>query len=92
MDIINVNRIKPKMLLYSRNYNNALYGNDIMELSISTSLYDSMRLREFELEQSAKKYHIQLQRLAGKKAVDSLDMYQYDFDSVLYKDNKGGNK
>ena len=63
-----------------------------MELSISTNLYDSMKLREFELEQSAKKYHIQLQRLAGKKAVDSLDMYQYDFDSVLYKDNKEGSK
>ena len=83
---------RSKMLLYSRNYNNALYGNDIMELSISTNLYDSMRLREYELEQSAKKYHIQLQRLAGKKAVDALDMYQYDFDSVLYKDNNGGRK
>ena len=83
---------RSKMLLYSRNYNNALYGNDIMELSISTNLYDSMRLREFELEQAAKKYHIQLQRLAGKKAVDSLDMYQYDFDSVLYKDSIGGEK
>ena len=83
---------RSKMLLYSRNYNNALYGNDVMEIAISTNLYDSMRLREFELEQSAKKYHIQLQRLAGKKAVDSLDMYQYDFDSVLYKDSKGGGK
>ena len=83
---------RSKMLLYSRNYNNALYGNDIMELSISTNLYDSMRLREFELEQAAKKYHIQLQRLAGKKAVDSLYMYQYDFDSVLYKDSIGGEK
>ena len=46
-----------------------------------------MRLREFTLEQSAKKYHIQLQRLAGKKAVDSLELYQYDFDNILYKGN-----
>ena len=87
---------RSKMLLYSRNYTNALDSSDIMELSISTALYDSMRLREFELEQSAKKYHIQLQRLAGKKAVDNLEMYQYDFDSVLYKDSestsKGGKK
>ena len=88
---------RSKMLLYSRNYTNALESSDIMELSISTALYDSMRLREFELEQSAKKYHIQLQRLAGKKAVDALEMYQYDFDSVLYKDaekdnGKGGKK
>ena len=83
---------RSKMLLYSRNYTNALSGDDIMELAISSTLYDSMRLQEFYLEQSAKKYHIQLQRLAGKKMVDSLDMYQYDFDSVLYKDSKKGGK
>lgn len=82
---------RAKLLLYSRNYNNALYSNDVMEIAISTNLYDSMRMQEFELEQSAKKYHIQLQRLAGKKTVDALEMYQYDFDSVLYKD-KGGKK
>jgi len=81
-----------KMLLYSKNYNNALNSYDIMEIAISTNLYDTMQLQEYELEQSAKKYHIQLQRLAGKKAVDALDMYQYDFDSVLYKQKEGGNK
>ena len=78
--------VRSKMILYSKNYSNALAGNDIMEISISTALYDSMRLKEFELEQSAKKYHIQLQRMAGKKMVDSLEMYQYDFDSILLKD------
>ena len=77
---------RSKMLLYSRNYANANKSNNVLEIAISTSLYDSMRLQEYDLEQSAKKYHLQLQRLAGKKAVDSLDMYQYDFDSVLYKD------
>ena len=77
---------RSKILLYSRNYNNALYSDDIMEVAISTNLYDSMRLQEYQLEQSAKKYHIQLQRLAGKKVVDALDMHQYDFDSVLYKE------
>jgi len=75
--------IRSKMILYSKNYSNAIAGNDVMEIAISTALYDSMRLKEYELEQSAKKYHIQLQRLAGKKMVDSLEMYQYDFDSVL---------
>ena len=76
---------RSKMLLYSKNYSNALETNDLLEISISSSLYDSMRLRELNLEQSAKKYHIQLQRLAGKRAVDSLELYQYDFDSALYK-------
>ena len=87
---------RSKMLLYSRNYSNALNNSDVLEIAISTSLYDSMRLQEFNLEQQAKKYHILLQRLAGKKAVDSLEMYQYDFDSLLYKDsgkpNVDGNK
>ena len=83
---------RSKMLLYSKNYSNALDGKDILEISISSSLYDSMRLREFNLEQSAKKYHIQLQRLAGKKAVDSLELYQYDFDSMLYKDASESDK
>lgn len=87
--------VRSKMLLYSRNYSNALRSSDVMEIAISTALYDSMRLQEFNLEKNAKKYHIQLQRLAGKKIVDSLEMYQYDFDSVLYneQDNdakKGG--
>lgn len=76
---------RSKMILYSRNYSKALDGGDILEIAISSSLYDSMRIQEFNLEQSAKKYHIQLQRLAGKKIVDSLELYQYDFNSVLYK-------
>lgn len=79
---------RSKMLLYSRNYTNAMNHSNILELAISSSLYDSMRLQEFQLEQSAKKYHIQLQRLAGKKIVDSLEMYQYDFDNMLYKGGK----
>jgi len=47
-----------------------------------------MRLQEYDLEQAAKKYHLQLQRLAGKTAVDALEMYQYDFDSILYKSSE----
>lgn len=87
---------RSKMLMYSRNYSKSLEGQDILEIAISSSLYDAMRIQEFNLEQSAKKYHIQLQRLAGKKVVDGLELYQYDFNTVLYKDeasgklNKGG--
>jgi hypothetical protein len=87
---------RAKLLLYSRNYSNAVQYSDIMEVAISSSLYESMKLQEYNLEQSAKKYHIQLQRLAGKSVVDNLEMYQYDFDAVLYKNttdnSKGGKK
>ena len=82
---------RSKMILYSRNYSKALEGSDVLEIAISSSLYDAMRIQEFNLEQSAKKHHIQLQRLAGKKVVDSLELYQYDFNSVLYKDDGGKN-
>ena len=77
---------RSKMILYNRNYSKALDGKDVLEIAISSSLYDAMRIQEFNLEQSAKKYHIQLQRLAGKKVVDALELYQYDFNSVLLKD------
>lgn len=78
---------RSKMILYSRNYSKALDGKDVLEIAISSSLYDEMRIQEFNLEQAAKKYHIQLQRLAGKKAVDALELYQYDFNTVLYKNS-----
>jgi hypothetical protein len=82
---------RSKLLLYSRNYSNAMSSSDVMEVAISSTLYNSMKLAEYDLEQSAKKYHIQLQRLAGKTVVDNLEMYQYDFDSILYS-NQGGKK
>ena len=83
---------RSKMILYSRNYSKALDGGDVLEIAISSSLYDSMRIQEFKLEQSAKKYHIQLQRLAGKKVVEALEIYQYDFDAVLYKGGSSDGK
>lgn len=83
---------RSKMILYSRNYTKSLNSNNVLEIAISSSLYDEMRIQEFNLEQSAKKYHIQLQRLAGKKAVDALDLYQYDFNNVLYKGGKDEKK
>lgn len=83
---------RSKMLLYSRNYAKAMDSGQVLEIAISSSLYDSMRLQEFNLEQAAKKYHIQLQRLAGKKVVDGLELYQYDFNSVLYKDANSAKK
>ncbi len=78
---------RSKMILYSRNYSKALDSGNVLEIAISSSLYDSMRIQEYNLEQASKKYHIQLQRLAGKKIVDSLELYQYDFNAALYKDN-----
>lgn len=76
---------RAKLLLYNKNYSKALETNDLLEITISSSLYDNMALEEFYYMQNAKKYHLELQRMAGKKVVDKLNLYQYNFDSALVK-------
>ncbi len=79
--------IRSRELLYSKNYAKALDEEDFLEIAISSSLYDDMQIEEMKYLQSAKKYHLELQRLAGKKVVDGLNLYQYDYNSALV----GGN-
>lgn len=80
---------RQKLLLYHKNYSKALDAGDILDISISSSLYDNIVLQEYYHMQNAKKYHLELQRLAGKKVVANLNLYQYNFNSALFK-NKGG--
>lgn len=82
---------RQRLLLYHKNYSKALDTGDILDISISSSLYDNIVLQEYYHMQNAKKYHLELQRLAGKKAVADLNLYQYNFNSALFK-NKGGKK
>ena len=79
---------RAKLLLYNKNYTNALEAGDLLEITISSSLYDNMALEEFYYLQNAKKYHLELQRMAGKKVVDNLNLYQYNFNSELMKGGK----
>lgn len=81
---------RQRLLLYHKNYSKALDTGDILDISISSSLYDGLILQEYYHMQNAKKYHLELQRLAGKKAVANLNLYQYNFNSALYKSKKGG--
>jgi hypothetical protein len=74
---------RQKLLLYNKNYAKALDDEDLMEISISSSLYDNMKVEEFYYMESAKKYHLELQRLAGKKVVDNLNLYQFNYNSTL---------
>ena len=84
-----IKETRQKLILYHKNYTKALDKGDILDISISSSLYDDIVLQEYYHIQNAKKYHLELQRLAGKKAVASLNLYQYNFNSALVK---GGNK
>ena len=79
--------VRSRELLYSRNYVKAMDEEDFLEIAISSALYKDMEIEEFKYAQLAKKYHLELQRLAGKKVVDNLNLYQYDYDSALI----GGN-
>lgn len=91
-----IKETRQRLILYNKNYSKALDSGDILDISISSSLYDSIALQEYYHMQNAKKYHLELQRLAGKKVMANLNLYQYNFNSTLFKDkgksklNKGG--
>lgn len=86
-----VKETREKLILYNKNYSKALDTGDILDISISSALYDNLNMQEYYYMQTAKKYHIELQRLAGKKAVANLNLYQYNFNSALFK-GKNSNK
>lgn len=75
--------IRSRELLYSKNYVKAMDEEDFLEIAISSSHYKDMQIEEYKYMQLAKKYHLELQRLAGKKVVDSLNLYQYNYDTTL---------
>ncbi len=83
--LLSLKDTRARLLLYNKNYSKALDKGDILDITISSTLYDNMELQEYEQEQAAKKYYIELQRLAGKKAVDSLSLYQFNINSALIK-------
>ena len=74
---------RQRLLLYNKNYAKALDDEDLMEIAISSALYDNMQVEEFYYMENAKKYHLELQRLAGKKVVDKLNLYQFNVNSTL---------
>lgn len=90
--LVQLKETRSKLLLYNKNYSNALEADDLLEITISSSLYDNMAMEEFYYMQNAKKYHLELQRLAGKKIVDNLNMYQYNYNTTLFKGKEGGGK
>ena len=84
--LIMIKETRERILLYAKNYDKAQQSGDILDLTISSTLYDNMIIQEYEEVQNAKKYHAELQRLAGKTALDKLNLYRFDFNSVLFKD------
>ena len=83
---------RSRELLYNKNYAKAMDEEDFLEISISSALYQDMQIEEVKYIQMAKKYHLELQRLAGKKVVDKLNLYQYDYDIALIGGDKDAKK
>lgn len=79
---------RAKMILYNKNYANAIKKNDNLEITISSALYDDLLMQEFEQEQVAKKYYMELERLAGKETVDKLSLSQYALKNQLLNTEK----
>lgn len=88
--LIQLKETRSRQLLYSKNYAKAMDEEDFLEIAISSSLYDNVVIEEYYYMQAAKKYHLELQRLAGKKVVDKLNLYQYNYNAALVGDKAGG--
>ncbi|MDD3237777.1 MAG: hypothetical protein PHV37_06735 [Candidatus Gastranaerophilales bacterium] len=74
---------REKMILYNKNYSNALKKGEDIEIIISSSLYDDLKIQEYQQEQNARKYYFELERLAGKEAVDKLNLAQFALKNQL---------
>ena len=83
---------RSRIILYNKNYSRALKNKSVTELLVSSALYEDMQLQEYKQEQEAKKCYLSLERLAGKKAVDSLILSQYALKNQLVNTEKISNQ
>ncbi len=74
---------RSRIVLYNKNYSQALKSRDSLELIISSALYEDMLLNEYYEEQEAKKYYLELERLAGAKTVAKLHLTQFAFKNTI---------
>lgn len=90
--LVQIKETRQQLVLYNKNYSEALKNNDEMEIVVSSSMYDDLLYEEYRLMQQAKKYQMDLQRLAGKKTVENLNLYQYVFKDELFNPNEPKNQ
>ena len=78
---------RQRLVLYNKNYSQALKGNNKMEIIVSGALYGDLLFEEKAQVNEARKYQMDLERLAGKKTVQNLNLYQYAFKNELFSQN-----
>lgn len=71
-------RCREQLLLHNKNYADALANNNSLDISITSSQWEEELIEEYRLKQEVKKYQLALQRLAGKKTVNELNVAQFD--------------
>ena len=84
MALNKVKDTRQRLVIYNKNYANAIKSDNKMEMIVSGALYDDLMFEEFEQIREARKYQMDLERLAGKKTVQNLNLYQYAFKDELF--------
>ena len=84
MSLNQIKDTRQRLVLYNKNYSQALKRDNQMEIVVSGAMYDDLLFEEFEQMRQARKYQMDLERLAGKKTVQSLNLYQYAFKNELF--------
>lgn len=84
MTLNQIKDTRQRLVLYNKNYANALNTGNQMEIIVSGALYDDLIFEEKSLTREARKYQMDLERLAGKKNVEALNLYQYAFKDELF--------
>lgn len=79
----NLKDARANIVLYNKNYSNAIKKGDTTELIISSALYEDMLMNEYFAEQETKKYYLELERLAGAKTLGKLNLSQYAFKNTI---------
>ena len=71
-------KCREQLLLHNKNYSKALESNNSLDIAITSSQWEEELVEEYRLKQEVKKYQLALQRLAGKKTVEELNIAQFD--------------
>ena len=76
--LIRLKNLREQMLLKNKNYSDALKKGDNLEITVNSAAWQEKLMEEYELKQEAKRYYLMLQRLAGKEAIDELNLVVYE--------------
>ena len=74
MSLNQIKDTRQRLVLYNKNYSQALKSDNQMEIVVSGAMYDDLLFEEFEQMRQARKYQMDLERLAGNNTVQSMNL------------------